>query len=74
MYQKVNWTDETFSEIQHGDKVWYQNSQGQIHSGKAVMKNYKLGGWVLNTGGKHGTPQLVSEGWNYLGHKKLKEE
>tara|TARA_R110000765_G_scaffold207701_1_gene312795 strand:- start:115 stop:339 length:225 start_codon:yes stop_codon:yes gene_type:complete len=72
MDHKDDWTDETFSEIQHGDKVWFQTSQGQTHSGKAVMKN-DIGGWVLNTGGKHGTPQLVGDGWNYLGHKKLNE-
>ena len=29
------WTDELFDEIQKGDKVWYENEQGQTCKGKA---------------------------------------
>ena len=39
------WTDELFDEIQKGDKVWYENEQGQTCNGKAVMVGPM--GWVL---------------------------
>ena len=63
----TSWTDECFSEIQKGDKVWYESPQGQTFSGKAVMVGPH--GWVLNTGGRHGTAKVVNEGSNYLGHR-----
>ena len=59
------WTDELFDEIQKGDKVWYENDQGQTCKGKAVMVGPM--GWVLNTGA--GVPKVVNEGHNYCGHK-----
>ena len=62
------WTDELFDEIQKGDKVWYENSVGQVCSGKAMMVGPM--GWVLDTGG--GVPKVVNEGYNYLGHKPMK--
>ena len=31
------WTDELFDEIQKGDRVWYENEQGQTCKGKAMM-------------------------------------
>ncbi len=61
------WTDELFDEIRKGDKVWYQNKQGQTHYGKAVL--YGPAGWVLKC--DHGS-QVVGEGHNYLGHKPAK--
>ena len=62
------WTDELFDEIQKGDRVWYENEQGQTCKGKAVMVGPM--GWVLNTG--DGVPKVVNEGYNYLGHKPMK--
>ena len=41
------WQDETFSEIQIGDKVWYETPQGQQASGKAKIRGPE--GWVLQT-------------------------
>mgnify|MGYP005672650975 CR=1 FL=1 len=31
------WKDELFDEIQKGDKVYYENQQGQTCKGKAVI-------------------------------------
>ena len=30
------WEDELFDEIQKGDRVWYENEQGQTCKGKAM--------------------------------------
>tara|TARA_A100001234_G_scaffold167281_1_gene148549 strand:+ start:747 stop:1025 length:279 start_codon:yes stop_codon:yes gene_type:complete len=62
------WEDELFDEIQKGDRVWYKNSVGQVCKGKAVMQG--PAGWVIDIGG--GQPQVVNEGYNYLGHSKAK--
>ena len=62
------WEDELFDEIQKGDKVYYENQQGQTCKGKAVMIGPM--GWVINIGG--GRPQVVNEGHNYLGHTPAK--
>ena len=63
------WTDELFDEIQKGDKVWYENQQGQVCGpGKAVMIGPM--GWVIDTG--DGVPKVVNEGHNYCGHKPSK--
>ena len=43
-------------EIGHGDRVTYVDRFGQKHTGKAVMKGPH--GWVLNMGGKYGTPAV----------------
>ena len=61
------WEDELFDEIQKGDRVWYENEQGQTCKGKAVMIGPM--GWVIDIGG--GRPQVVNEGYNYLGHTKM---
>ena len=45
IYKEVMWTDELFDEIQKGDRVWYENEQGQTCKGKAVMVGPM--GWVL---------------------------
>ena len=63
------WSDECYDEIRKGDKVFYQNKQGQTHFGKAVL--YGPAGWVISC--DHGT-QVVGEGRNYLGHKPCKGE
>ena len=64
----IMWEDELFDEIQKGDKVWYENEQGQTYTGVAVI----LGpmGWVLDTG--DGQAKVVNEGYNYLGHTPAK--
>ncbi len=61
------WTDECYMEIRKGDRVYYQNKQGQTHSGKAVL--YGPAGWVIKC--DHGA-QVVGEHENYLGHKPAK--
>ena len=61
------WEDELFDEIQKGDKVWYENEQGQTCKGKAMMIGPM--GWVVDTG--RGVPKVVNEGYNYLGHTKM---
>ena len=62
------WEDEMFDEIQKGDKVWYQNPQGQTYKAKALMVGPM--GWVCDTG--DGQPIVVNEGDNYLGHTPAK--
>lgn len=46
------------SDIKVGDTVELRTPQGQLRRGRVVM----LGphGWVLNMGGKHGTPGIVN--------------
>ena len=63
------WTDELFDEIQKGDRVWYENEQGQTCTGKAMMIG--PAGWVLQL--PNGQAQVVNEGYNYLGHKPAKD-
>ena len=62
------WTDELFDEIQKGDKVWYENSVGQVCKAKALMVG-PMGG-VCDRGTGH--PVIINEGYNYLGHKPTK--
>jgi hypothetical protein len=52
--------NKSFHEIQPGDRVTILTPQGQERSGRAVMRS-SYGGWVLNMGGAHGTPGIVSE-------------
>ncbi len=59
--------DECYLEIRKGDRVYYQNKQGQTHSGKAVM--YGPAGWVISC--SHGA-QVVGEHENYVGHKQAR--
>ena len=65
----LTWEDELFDEIQKGDKVWYENEQGQTCKGKAVMIGPM--GWVLQI--PNGQAKVVNEGYNYLGHKPAKD-
>jgi hypothetical protein len=45
--------------IRSGDRVTIVNRFGQEHSGRAVMRGPY--GWVLNMGGKHGTPAIADD-------------
>ena len=63
------WTDEMFDEIQKGDRVWYENPQGQTCKAKAMMIGPM--GWVCDRG--NGQPVVVNEGSNYLGHTEGKD-
>lgn len=49
---------EAFASIKAGVRVTIRTPQGQERSGKAVMRGPY--GWVLNLGGKHGTPGIAS--------------
>ena len=44
--------------IRAGDRVTIVNRFGQKSTGRAVMRGPY--GWVLNMGGKHGTPGIAS--------------
>ncbi len=63
------WTDELFEEIQKGDRVWYENPQGQTCKATARMRGPM--GWVCDRG--NGQPVVVNEGSNYLGHTEGKD-
>lgn len=43
--------------IRYGDRVTIVNRFGQTSTGKAVL--HGPAGWVLNMGGKHGTPAIA---------------
>ena len=59
-----------FEDIMVGDSVTMKTPQGQELRGKAVMKGPH--GWVINTGGRHGTPQVVHEN-NFVKVRKGKK-
>lgn len=48
-----------FDMIRHGDRVTIVDRFGKNHTGRATL----LGpaGWVLNMGGRHGTPAIANE-------------
>jgi len=46
--------------IQHGSRVTIVDRFGKKHTGTAVMRSSQPGAWVLNMGGKHGTPGIAS--------------
>jgi hypothetical protein len=48
-----------YNEIQVGDTVYFSTPHSAELKGRAVMKG--PAGWVLNCGGRHGTPRVVSE-------------
>lgn len=50
-----------FNTIRCGDRVTIVNRFGQAQTGRAVMFNRQVGAWVLNLGGKYGTPGLATE-------------
>jgi hypothetical protein len=47
-------------DVRAGDAVYIKTPQGSTLRGRAVMRSAH-GGWVLNMGGRHGTPGLVDE-------------
>jgi hypothetical protein len=46
----------SWNDIQRGDRVTFVDRFGQKRTGKAVMRGPN--GWVLDMGGKHGTPAV----------------
>ncbi len=51
--------DLLLNSIAPGDQVTISTPQGGKRSGRAVMRGPH--GWVLNAGGKHGTPIVATE-------------
>jgi len=47
-----------YKDIEPGDTVTIRTPQGQTRRGRVVMKG--PAGWVLNLGGRHGTPGIAS--------------
>ena len=58
-----------FEDIMVGDSVTMSTPQGQLLNGKAEMKGPY--GWVVNVGGRHGTPRVVHEN-NFIKMRKGK--
>lgn len=52
-------TKPLYESIRHGDRVSIVNRFGQVHTGRAVMLG--PGGWVLNMGGRYGTPDIADD-------------
>ena len=48
-----------FKEIQVGETVYFSTPHSKELMGKAVMKGPI--GWVVNMGGRHGMPNVVTE-------------
>lgn len=46
--------------VRPGDSVTILTPHGSRLTGKAVMRS-AVGGWVLNGGGRHGTPLLADD-------------
>jgi hypothetical protein len=46
--------------VKAGDRVTIVNRFGQQRSGRAVMPS-SAGGWVLNMGGRYGTPGIADD-------------
>ena len=63
-YEEIGWSRERaqklIDQIRPGDTVYIVNRVGfgQHSCGRAVMPNSV--GWVLNMGGPHGTPKVVT--------------
>ena len=47
--------------IRAGDRVTIVTPHGSQLTGRAVMRSPAIGGWVLNMGGRHGTPGLACD-------------
>lgn len=52
--------DKLISLVRPGDRVTIVDRFGKQHSGRAVMPCV-AGGWVLNMGGRHGTPGIAND-------------
>lgn len=50
-----------FKTIKPGDRVTIRTALGQERDGRAIMFNCKVQGWLLNMGGKHGSPAIATE-------------
>lgn len=50
--------DDAFDSIRHGSRVTFLDRFGKKQTGRAVMRGPF--GWVLNMGGRYGTPAVVS--------------
>ena len=48
-----------FKDIQSGDTIYFLTPHSKELKGKAVMKGPV--GWVVNMGGRHGMPGVVTE-------------
>ena len=48
-----------FNDIQAGDTVYFSTPHTAEMRGKVVMRG--PAGWVVNAGGRHGIPKIVSE-------------
>lgn len=51
--------DRLIDTVRHGDRVTIVDRFGKQRTGSAVMRGPH--GWVLNMGGKHGTPGIASD-------------
>ena len=47
--------------IRAGDTVTILTPQNSKLKGRAVMKNLQYDSWVLNGGGRHGTPLIADD-------------
>jgi hypothetical protein len=60
----ANWLRKTNSgmseKVQPGARVSFVDHDGKIRTGRAVMRS-SSGGWVLNMGGRYGTPAVVDD-------------
>jgi hypothetical protein len=52
-------TTTEFAKIKPGSRVTIVTRLGQQRTGRAVMRG--PAGWVLNMGGRHGTPAIADE-------------
>jgi len=50
----------SINDVRPGDRVTIVDRFGKERTGRAVMRS-SHGGWVLNMGGKHGTPGIADE-------------
>jgi hypothetical protein len=57
--------------LRAGDIVKFLNPQNQVMTGRVVMPSGFAGGYVVNTGGRYGTPAIVSE-QNFVGFARRK--
>jgi len=64
-------TKTLFEQIKHFDKVTIVDLKGVKSTGRAVMFNPKVDAWVLNMGGRHGTPAFADFS-NVVGVRRTK--
>lgn len=60
----------TYQEIQMGDSITFSTPHTKEMKGRAIMKGPY--GWVVNAGGRHGIPKVVSEE-NFIRGRKGKD-